>query len=125
MTHWGWDDTDDDFSIHSSEVDSETDTEYFELSSSDIKDNHAICEKEKVPVSDQSVSPVNPEVQTLQRTYSNLSGICGTTTTQSGVEVCRCISDQCKPCTGREQSSTFDSSCSRKFGKSDTFRYFS
>lgn len=117
MTHWGWDNTDEEYS-----TETDSDCEYIYVSSSssesEIKDNHAICEKEKVPVSDQSVSPVNPEVQTLQRTYSNLSGICGTTTTQSGVEVCRCISDQCNPCTGRGQSSTFDSSCSRKFGKS-------
>lgn len=90
MTHWGWDDTDDDFSIHSSEVDSETDTEYFELSSSDSSfDFIENAYSDEEPKKEGELSSKGAKSEALQRTYSNLSGVCTTTVPTRGVEVSR------------------------------------
>lgn len=91
MTHWGWDDTDDDFSIHSSEVDSETDTEYFELSSSDssfdfIEDVDNSSEESQKDA--KSLLPSKGvQAEAIQRTYSNLSGLCPQVIQHGGMEV--------------------------------------
>jgi len=73
MTHWGWDNTDEEYS-----TETDSDCEYIYVSSSssesEIKDNHAICEKEKVqePKKEGELSSSKgAKSEALQRTYSN------------------------------------------------------
>ena len=95
MTHWGWNNTDDE-EEYSSDTDLLlSDCEVIEISSSEseeeqLKEEHAVLEKEEVPVQKQSLPSVGIQSQTLQRTYSNLSGLRWPPATKSGVEVRRC-----------------------------------
>lgn len=79
MTHWGWDDTDDDFSIHSSEVDSDSDTEYLELSSSDSSFDFIEDVDNSSEESQKDAKPLLPskgvQAEAIQGAYSNLSGV--------------------------------------------------
>ena len=87
MTHWGWDNTDEEYS-----TETDSDCEYIVISSSsseseeEKKDNNAILEEKEISIQEPLPS-LGIQSQTLQRTYSNLSGICRSSTTQSGMEI--------------------------------------
>ena len=86
MTHWGWDNTDEEYS-----TETDSDTEYFELSSSDSSFDfieNAYSDEEPKKEGELSSSK-GAKSEALQRTYSNLSGVCTTTVPTRGVEVSR------------------------------------
>ena len=120
MTHWGWNNTDDEDSLTDTEPTS-SDCDYIVISSSsseseeEKKDNNAILEEKEISIQEPLPS-VGIQSQTLQRTYSNLSGICRSSTTQSGMEVLRHSPQSISSGSDGSRSSTFISSPSRKWG---------
>lgn len=118
MTHWGWNDTDEEY--YSSETeDLSTDCEYIEVSGSSTEEEEKVEKKEDAILPEKKVS-IQPEAEglpseALQRTYSNLSGICRPSISQNRVEVLRPGCWPNSPEQYRGNTSTFNESSTRKW----------